>query len=347
MASEAGAGENWGTSSIPRLGRGGLEVPGLGRTLLGTLWPPCPTPALQGTHSQNTLDPAAVSPSPWVPGRAPLLEAGPWASVRPPSAWCSAPHPHPHPHPVKWQSQLGVGDGHHRLCPQAGCSVESALEAASLHPAQLLGLEKCKGTLDFGADAGQGPTGAAWDRAGVGAGGPQAGTSPSPGASPGQGLGLAPLPHRAGQAFWLLKWEWQGCVGALLAALCCQEPCSQGLSWSVMGQGVLWKSCSGPWFPHPSLVVGAAAALPLPPSHRPPLTQTSWCSTTLFMSGPPTSQASWCGRRRRPGRDPGPPLEGMPSHSWTLLVGHWGAGLHRAKGASAQVEASARRQRLG
>ncbi|XP_042636720.1 N-acetylglucosamine-6-phosphate deacetylase [Orycteropus afer afer] len=34
-----------------------------------------------------------------------------------------------------------------------GCSVESALEAASLHPAQLLGLEKQKGTLDFGADA--------------------------------------------------------------------------------------------------------------------------------------------------------------------------------------------------
>nr|AAD27723.1 CGI-14 protein [Homo sapiens] len=34
-----------------------------------------------------------------------------------------------------------------------GCSMESALEAASLHPAQLLGLEKSKGTLDFGADA--------------------------------------------------------------------------------------------------------------------------------------------------------------------------------------------------
>ncbi|XP_023413261.2 N-acetylglucosamine-6-phosphate deacetylase isoform X2 [Loxodonta africana] len=34
-----------------------------------------------------------------------------------------------------------------------GCSVESALESASLHPAQLLGLEKHKGTLDFGADA--------------------------------------------------------------------------------------------------------------------------------------------------------------------------------------------------
>lgn len=35
--------------------------------------------------------------------------------------------------------------------------MELALEAASLHPAQLLGLEKRKGTLDFGADAGQGP----------------------------------------------------------------------------------------------------------------------------------------------------------------------------------------------
>lgn len=34
--------------------------------------------------------------------------------------------------------------------------MELALEAASLHPAQLLGLEKHKGTLDFGADAGQG-----------------------------------------------------------------------------------------------------------------------------------------------------------------------------------------------
>lgn len=41
------------------------------------------------------------------------------------------------------------------LAVPAGCSVESALEAASLHPARLLGLEKHKGTLDFGADAGQ------------------------------------------------------------------------------------------------------------------------------------------------------------------------------------------------
>ncbi|XP_077475954.1 N-acetylglucosamine-6-phosphate deacetylase isoform X2 [Stigmatopora argus] len=34
-----------------------------------------------------------------------------------------------------------------------GCSVEAALEAASLHPAQLLGISQRKGTLDFGADA--------------------------------------------------------------------------------------------------------------------------------------------------------------------------------------------------
>lgn len=35
----------------------------------------------------------------------------------------------------------------------AGCSVEEALEAASLHPAQLLGITHRKGTLDFGSDA--------------------------------------------------------------------------------------------------------------------------------------------------------------------------------------------------
>ncbi|XP_061080200.1 N-acetylglucosamine-6-phosphate deacetylase [Conger conger] len=35
----------------------------------------------------------------------------------------------------------------------SGCSVEAALEAASLHPAQLLGLTHRKGTLDYGTDA--------------------------------------------------------------------------------------------------------------------------------------------------------------------------------------------------
>ncbi|KAG9279207.1 N-acetylglucosamine-6-phosphate deacetylase [Astyanax mexicanus] len=35
----------------------------------------------------------------------------------------------------------------------SGCTVESALEAASLHPAQLLGISHRKGTLDYGADA--------------------------------------------------------------------------------------------------------------------------------------------------------------------------------------------------
>ncbi|XP_078414925.1 N-acetylglucosamine-6-phosphate deacetylase isoform X3 [Cetorhinus maximus] len=34
-----------------------------------------------------------------------------------------------------------------------GCSVEAALEAATLHPAQLLGIEQAKGTLDYGTDA--------------------------------------------------------------------------------------------------------------------------------------------------------------------------------------------------
>lgn len=33
------------------------------------------------------------------------------------------------------------------------CSIEYALEAASLHPAKCLGIEKQKGTLEYGADA--------------------------------------------------------------------------------------------------------------------------------------------------------------------------------------------------
>ncbi|XP_060760273.1 N-acetylglucosamine-6-phosphate deacetylase isoform X2 [Neoarius graeffei] len=35
----------------------------------------------------------------------------------------------------------------------SGCTVEAALEAASLHPAQLLGVSHKKGTLEYGADA--------------------------------------------------------------------------------------------------------------------------------------------------------------------------------------------------
>lgn len=35
----------------------------------------------------------------------------------------------------------------------AGCSSVEALESASLHAAEVLGIEKRKGTLDFGADA--------------------------------------------------------------------------------------------------------------------------------------------------------------------------------------------------
>lgn len=41
------------------------------------------------------------------------------------------------------------------VCVLTGCSVEEALEAASLHPAQLLGISNKKGNLDYGSDAGQ------------------------------------------------------------------------------------------------------------------------------------------------------------------------------------------------
>lgn len=41
------------------------------------------------------------------------------------------------------------------FCVLTGCSVEEALEAASLHPAQLLGVSHKKGNLDYGSDAGQ------------------------------------------------------------------------------------------------------------------------------------------------------------------------------------------------
>lgn len=41
------------------------------------------------------------------------------------------------------------------VCVFAGCSVEEALEAASLHPAQLLGISNKKGNLNYGSDAGQ------------------------------------------------------------------------------------------------------------------------------------------------------------------------------------------------
>ncbi|TYZ57659.1 hypothetical protein PybrP1_012512 [[Pythium] brassicae (nom. inval.)] len=39
------------------------------------------------------------------------------------------------------------------LIEYTGCSVETALEAATLHPARVLGIAGRKGTLDFGADA--------------------------------------------------------------------------------------------------------------------------------------------------------------------------------------------------
>uniref|UniRef100_A0A669C7A5 N-acetylglucosamine-6-phosphate deacetylase n=1 Tax=Oreochromis niloticus TaxID=8128 RepID=A0A669C7A5_ORENI len=59
---------------------------------------------------------------------------------------------------------MGLPPGRHTLGQQvieiqglhayvAGCSVQEALEAASLHPAQLLGISHKKGKLDYGSDA--------------------------------------------------------------------------------------------------------------------------------------------------------------------------------------------------
>uniref|UniRef100_A0A8C6WP15 N-acetylglucosamine-6-phosphate deacetylase n=1 Tax=Neogobius melanostomus TaxID=47308 RepID=A0A8C6WP15_9GOBI len=59
---------------------------------------------------------------------------------------------------------MGLPPGRHTLGQQvieiqglhayvAGCSVEEALEAASLHPAQLLGISHRKGSLEYGCDA--------------------------------------------------------------------------------------------------------------------------------------------------------------------------------------------------
>jgi len=44
---------------------------------------------------------------------------------------------------------FGVKNLHH----WSGCSLVHALQAASLHPAQALGIQDTKGTLNFGADA--------------------------------------------------------------------------------------------------------------------------------------------------------------------------------------------------
>ena len=46
-----------------------------------------------------------------------------------------------------------VYDAVRNLVHLAECSIVEALESATLHPAQALGIEKVKGTLDFGADA--------------------------------------------------------------------------------------------------------------------------------------------------------------------------------------------------
>lgn len=93
-------------AASPGWGGGGFEVPGLGGTLLGTLFTPCPTPALQGPHSQNTWGPDAFSPSPWLPERAPFLEAGPRASGGHPGLGLPLP---PTPTPSSGRASWGSG----------------------------------------------------------------------------------------------------------------------------------------------------------------------------------------------------------------------------------------------
>lgn len=138
--------------------------------------------------------------------------------------------------------------------------MESALEAASLHPAQLLGLEKLKGTLDFGADAGQGPR---WGGLGSlkiqeflgglgqGQGGQKGGISPtSRQPHPATSLGLAPLPQQAR----LLTSETRLGRGLLdpYSFLPLPESRFQGLSQSVLGQGILSCTSCVPGFGFPT-----------------------------------------------------------------------------------------------
>lgn len=158
-------------------GWGDLELWAGGPCPAPSCRPLTPTPALQGLHLQNALDPSA---------RRPLL----LASREHPSRRQDPGHLPLRPPPQQlWGSQLGPGMVRH-LCPHIGCGVESALEAASLHPARLLGLEKHKGTLDFGADAGQGPrrggSRSSWEAQGRAGDGGRAGSPPTQGSLPGQ-----------------------------------------------------------------------------------------------------------------------------------------------------------------
>ena len=56
-------------------------------------------------------------------------------------------------HDPRCSSTLVVFVNSKVLCASVECTVVEALEAATLHPAQLLRIEKSKGTLDFGSDA--------------------------------------------------------------------------------------------------------------------------------------------------------------------------------------------------
>uniref|UniRef100_K7FDT5 Amidohydrolase domain containing 2 n=1 Tax=Pelodiscus sinensis TaxID=13735 RepID=K7FDT5_PELSI len=70
--------------------------------------------------------------------------------ARPPGCVCPAPGPGT----KTLSGSVATMDSCVRHFQEAtGCSVETALEAASLHPAQLLGMERRKGTLSYNSDA--------------------------------------------------------------------------------------------------------------------------------------------------------------------------------------------------
>lgn len=163
--------------------------------------------------------------------------------------------------------------------------MESALEAASLHPAQLLGLEKLKGTLDFGADAGQGPM---WGGLGSlkvqeflgGLGQGQGGRGWNlpyvQAALPSQPASVrSHFPSRPGFLTSETR-SGRGLLGPLFLSPAARVlvPGPQSVC-AGSGHPLLHKLCPRLWFSHQPWAGVGGAAPPLPPPHGPPLTQTS------------------------------------------------------------------------
>lgn len=133
--------------------------------------------------------------------------------------------------------------------------MELALEAASLHPAQLLGLEKRKGTLDFGADAGQGLMWAprplkTWELRGTWDSARAGGIFPMPRwPCPPPASARARFPIRPGFLVYETR-PAEELPGPLSLVPYCQEYWLQDFGQPAMGWGALPKSCCRLQFPH-------------------------------------------------------------------------------------------------